>query len=231
MATEKTNNVSVKEDSSVKKEKTTKNTEDTVSKAEYDALKAQMDLIMQMMANMSSASNHLNDAAPSNSFNEEVKLVHLVERDVGLTTTMKISNLEINMSRFGEERTLDKRQAEELVGKYRSWFDKGIVALGAGSEEFASRLGVKSVTDYHYVDKNFVEKFANLNAVELESLYNQLAEGHKAFIIETFKKENIKGKDSRFTDAQKIEMLNRVSNGAMEGLLLDRRIKAQKENI
>ena len=161
------------------------------------------------------------------SLNEEVVLVHLKENAPGLTTHIELSNLTIDMSAFGEERTLDRRQAEELAGKYRKFFDRGVIAFGSGSEHLASKFGLKSVNDYSYVNKDFVKKLGTLSLVELENLYNKLSDGHKKFVIEYFKRKILE-KDPNFNNIHKIEMLNRVSNGAMSGTTLDMKREAEE---
>lgn len=162
-----------------------------------------------------------------NSLNEEVVLVHLKENAPGLTTHIELSNLTIDMSAFGEERTLDRRQAEELAGKYRKFFDRGVIAFGSGSEHLASKFGLKSISDYSYVNKDFVKKLGTLSLVELENLYNKLSDGHKQFVIEYFKRKILE-KDPNFNNIHKIEMLNRVSNGAMSGTTLDMKREAEE---
>ena len=185
----------------------------------------QNQMLIQMLAERGvSVAPVVND---KNSLNEEVVLVHLKENAPGLTTHIELSNLTIDMSAFGEERTLDRRQAEELAGKYRKFFDRGVIAFGSGSEHLASKFGLKSVNDYSYVNKDFVKKLGTLSLVELENLYNKLSDGHKQFVIEYFKRKILE-KDPNFNDIHKIEMLNRVSNGAMSGTTLDMKREAEE---
>lgn len=164
-----------------------------------------------------------------NSLLDEVKIVHLVERDSGLSTHIELSNRKIDMHKFGEERTLDRREAEELCGRHRKFFELGIIAFGAGSEEFAKKFGLKSVTQYEYIESGFVERLGRLSPIELEDLYGKLCQGHKAFIIEYFKRK-ISENDPAFKNAQKIEVLNRLSDGAMSGVLLDMRVERERGN-
>ena len=119
------------------------------------------------------------------------------------------------------------KESEELAGKYRKFFDRGVIAFGSGSEYLASKFGLKSVNDYSYVNKDFVKKLGTLSLVELENLYNKLSDGHKQFVIEYFKRKILE-KDPNFNDIHKIEMLNRVSNGAMSGTTLDMKREAEE---
>ena len=160
--------------------------------------------------------------APSNSLNDEVTIVHLVQRASGLNDIIRLSNLEITMSEFGEERTLDRRQAEELVGRYRFLFDEGVLAFGAGSEEIARKLSVKTTSAYGYLDSEFVKRLADISARDLEDLYKKVCDGHKQFIIEYFKRKIIE-KDPLFMDMSKVDVLNRLSGeNAMFDVILDK---------
>ena len=212
----------VEEKNEIKNEKTA---DQGVNSELFYKMLEQNQMLIQMLAERGvSVAPVVND---KNSLNEEVILVHLKENAPGLTTHIELSNLTIDMSAFGEERTLDRRQAEELAGKYRKFFDRGVIAFGSGSEHLASKFGLKSVNDYSYVNKDFVKKLGTLSLVELENLYNKLSDGHKQFVIEYFKRKILE-KDPNFNDIHKIEMLNRVSNGAMSGTTLDMKREAEE---
>ena len=202
----------------------------TSAKAEYKAklaalekqnaeLQSQLSSLMKMVADSKDK-----QAAPvmeQSSLNEEVRIVHLIQRASGLSTYIHLSTIDISMSAFGEERTLDRRQAEELVGKYRYLFDEGIIAFGAGNEELANRLSVKSMNAYGYIGPDFLNSVAEMSALQLEDLYKKVCDGHKTFLVEYFKRKNIE-KDPRFMDPSKIDVLNRLSGRAMFDVLLDR---------
>lgn len=197
--------------------KTTNNAEMEAFKLQLAELKAQNELLMKMLMEKNGAPAQV--VAPS-TINNEYTLVHLVDRASGCTTHIELSNITIDMTTFGEERLLDRRQCEEVAGKYRKWFEKGIIAFGVDGEELASRFGLKSMKDYTYINKDFVRQLGGLSLIELENLWNKLCEGHKKFIIEYFKRGVVKG-DPAFKDIHKIELLNRLSKGAMSGTTLD----------
>ena len=189
-------------------------------------LLAQNELLMKMLIEKG-VSAPVVMSEISNSLNEEITLVHLKENAPGLTTHIELSNLTIDLNAFGEERTLDRRQAEELAGKYRKFFDRGVIAFGAGSEHLAGKFGLKSVSDYSYINKDFLKKLGTLSLIELENLYNKLSEGHKTFVIEYFKRKILE-KDANFNNIHKIELLNRISDGAMSGTTLDMKREAEE---
>lgn len=200
------------------KEEAKDNTELEELKTQNRLLQEQISAMMKMIANISGGQT---ETKLTTSLLDEVRVVHLVERDDGLSTHIELTNMTIDFHAFGEERTLDRRQAEELAGRYRRWFDKGIIAFGEGSEDLAKRFALKSVKEYDYMKSDFITKLGTLDVYKLEELYNKLGEGHKKFVIEYFKRKIIEKKPA-FNNIHKIEMLNRVSEGAMSDILLDR---------
>ena len=202
------------------------NTEISELKSAIEMLKAQNELLMKMV--MDKNSTPAVTGIP-NSLTQEATLIHLVECAPGLTTHIELSNTTIDMSAFGEERILDRRQCEEIAGKYRKFFEKGIIAFGTDGEELASRFGLKSIKDYSYLYKNkdFVKQLGGLKLIELENLWNKLGEGHKKFIIEYFKRKIVENNPA-FKDVHKVELLNRLSGGAMSGTTLDFQREAEE---
>ena len=131
------------------------------SAQEIEQLKAQIDMLMKMMTLNAQAATVA--ATPKD---ERVKIIHLVERAPGLSTYMELSNLVVKLSKFGEERILSLQQFEEMVGKYRSWFDKGLICVAAGYEDVAQRYGLKTAADYP-IDSEFIHHLGNANMLDI----------------------------------------------------------------
>lgn len=195
--------------------------------SEIAALKAQIEMLTKMMA--AGMGVQAPSATPSSSLLEEVKVVHLRECLPGTTTHIHLSNRDLDFSSFGATLTLDRRQAEELAGgTTKKFFDRGVVAFGEGSEELAKTLGVKSIRDYEFMGSDFVKRLGTMNVYELEDIYNKLCDGLRGFIIEYFKRKILEN-DPAFNDIHKIEVLNRLSDGAMSDVILDRQRDAANE--
>ena len=206
----------------------TTNADDKDAKiAALEASLAQMQEFMKvMMANMG------NKPAETNSVKDAlfryVTVVHLVERAPGLTTHIELSNgVILDFRTFGEEHTFTVQQAEELASKYRSWFDLGIFAFGADADDLAKRLNLKSVTQYSFAGSDFLTRLPDLDLYQLKELWDKMGQGHREFLIEYFKRK-ILAKDPAYDDIDKIELLNRLSNGGMESVILDRKNAAIK---
>lgn len=197
--------------------------------AEIAALKAQIEMLTKMMAAGMGSTPVASAPAHSSSLLEEVKVVHLRDCIPGTTTHIHLSNRDLDFSSFGATLTLDRRQAEELAGgTAKKFFDRGVIAFGEGSEEIAKTLGVKSMRDYEFMGSDFVKRLGTMSVYELEDIYNKLCDGLRGFIIEYFKRKILE-KDPAFNDIHKIEVLNRLSDGAMSDVILDRQRDAANE--
>lgn len=195
--------------------------------AALEASLAQMQEFMKvMMANMNNKPSETNSA--KDALFRYVTVVHLVDRAPGLSTHIELSNgVILDFRTFGEEHTFTVQQAEELASKYRSWFDLGIFAFGADADDLAKRLNLRTVTQYSFAGSDFLSRLPELDLYQLKELWDKMGQGHKEFLIEYFKRKILE-KDPAFDDIDKIELLNRLSNGGMEGVLLDRKNAAIK---
>lgn len=195
--------------------------------AALEASLAQMQEFMKvMMANMNNKPAETNNV--KDALFRYVTVVHLVDRAPGLSTHIELSNgVILDFRTFGEEHTFTVQQAEELASKYRSWFDLGIFAFGADADDLAKRLNLKTVTQYSFAGSDFLSRLPELDLYQLKALWDKMGQGHREFLIEYFKRK-ILVKDPAFDDIDKIELLNRLSNGGMEGVLLDRKNAAIK---
>lgn len=195
------------------------------SAQEIAALKAQIDMLMKLVAANNTQPQAAAPAPSQTDPNSFIKIVHLVQRGPGLSTYMKIGNVDFILTEFGEERYLTVQQFEEMLGKYRRWFDSGMLSVAAGYDEVAARYGLKTAKDYP-MDSEFVKNLGALRMEEIERMYERLPESGKEFIISYWKRKIIAG-DPKFKDARKIEVLNRISDGAMDNVLVD--LRAEKK--
>lgn len=184
------------------------------------AFAKQKDQIQMLLAAMSSATTQ---GPHTDSLNDTIKIVHLVQRAPGLFTFIKLSSIEIAMENFGEERLVTIQQFEEMVSKYRSWFNSGMISVAAGYEKVAERYGLKTTKSYP-IDGDFVKELGNLPMDKIEEVYPKLPESGKDFVLGLWNRKVIEG-DPKFRDIRKIETLNRLSDGALDQVILELKIK------
>ena len=194
------------------------------------ALEAQIKMLTDLLMAQQTAQATAPAAQPAAGKRfEEVTVVHMVERAEGLRTHIELSHMTIDFRKFGEERTLSLMDFEELVGKYRSFFERGILAVGDGEVDVAKRYSIKVTTEYP-INRDLIKKLGTMSMTELEELYTKLGEGHRKFILEQWRRKCLQN-NPNFKDIRKLEVLNRLSDGAMESVILDMRTQSEKEKI
>lgn len=197
-------------------------TESARDNARIEQLEAQIKLLTQMlMANQSAAAT-----SQKSKLDDTVTVVHMVERAPGLRTHIELSNMTIDFVSFGETRVLPRMVFEELVGKYREWFRRGIIAPGPEAGDVAKLYDLKVSTQMG-IDASAIKKIPQMSVYELEDFYEKLGQTHRDFILEMFRRGCTENKPD-FKNIHKIEMLNRVSGGALDSVLGDFKVEQQR---
>ena len=194
-----------------------------------EQLEAQIELLTKMLMNQQGLNQQSVQAQAARKIDDEVTVVHLVQRDSGLRTHIQLSNMTIDFRNFGEERVLPLMVFEELVGKYRSWFEDGILAPGPEAGDIARRYGIKVSSEFG-INKDLLAKLPNMDLYELEKFFESVGSVHRELILEQFRRGCIKN-DPKYKDIHKLEMLNRVSNGALDSVLLDITVERKKKAL
>lgn len=185
-------------------------------KKQMEEQKSQIALLLQLIQ-QSNQSKPVE--ASTNPYGNMIKIVHLVQRAPGLTTYIALSNLEITMTDFGEERNLTVQQFEEMIGKYRGWFNAGMISVAAGYEKMAEHYGLKTAKDYP-INSDFIKNLGKMSMSDLEDIYPRLPESGKDFIVSYWIRKTIE-KNADFRNVYKLETLNRLSEGACAQILAD----------
>lgn len=192
-----------------------------------EMLQEQMRLMQEQMQKQMDMINTLSSQKPTVEvkdtsvvdMNGWVDIVHLQQASSGGSTHIEIPSRTIDFYNFGEVRSIRYSEFQELIGKYKSWFDKNIIALSAKDSALALKEGL--VTDDQIpLKRSQVESLMNLTLEELEKLYNSLSESHKRFITRSWAYGYYEIGDG-YKNGIKIELLNKLSNGAMENILKD----------
>jgi len=125
----------------------------------------------------------------------------------------KISNMELHFNKYGEEFVLSRVQFDELVGKYRTWFDKGILAVSFRNVDVAAAKGLKTDKEYA-LDAKKLNGIGKMTAAQLKGLWESLDNvTERQSVISFYKRKFIEG-EAGFEDREKIDYLNRVTDGA-----------------
>ena len=180
-----------------------------------DAMKTLMAQFAELKNNMSTTTSQ----SKGYDRNDDVTIVHLYDNAPGITTHIDLSNYSIDMAAFGETRTLTVQQFEELVGKYRSWFERGIIAVGAGSEYYARRNNLKMASE-SLVNSDFIRRLGTMPMTEVQDIYEKVCDGQKDFIVSYWKRKFIE-KVPEFRDLKKLQILNGFTDDAFKYELVE----------
>lgn len=152
---------------------------------------------------------------------KEVVIIHNREIIGGASTAIKLTGLTINFHKLGEERVLSWQQFEECVSKYRRFFDREIILLGADYQEIAERYSVpcQKRGANHSFTRQELTNIYRLDVHALEEYYNSLTKQDKDFLCSYWLGKCYE-KAPGFYDRYKIELLNRLSDShAFDNLL------------
>lgn len=138
----------------------------------------------------------------------DVTLVHL-SNSMGY---IKTTNTEIHMNVYGEEFTLSKSQFDEVAGKYRHWFERGVLAVSYKNMDVAVAKGLPTDVDLA-LTKEKLNSVGSMSVSEIEDLWNLITLNQKHCLAAHVKRKIIDG-DPAYKDRAKIDLFNRLTNGA-----------------
>lgn len=124
----------------------------------------------------------------------------------------KVSNMEFNFNRYGEQFKVPRYQFDELVGKYRRWFDAGILAVAPEDYEVAAAKGI-STTDDFVLDYKLLSSIGNMSAADIEKLWDNTKKAEHRRSIVTFVKKKFIENDPKYRNREKIDLFNRLTDG------------------
>lgn len=126
---------------------------------------------------------------------------------------IKVGDLELNASRFGEQFIISRNQFDALVGKYRSWFDRGILAVAPQDIHVASMKGLRT-SDEYAISYEKLNKLGTMSPTEIEKFWNSVpTDAHRTSIVTFFKRKNIEGVEPGYKDRARIDVLDRLTDG------------------
>lgn len=143
---------------------------------------------------------------------EDVTIVYMSE-SLGV---VKAGNVELRCTKFGETFTVSRMDFDMIVGKYRDWFDQGILAVAPENIEVAAAKGVRTSDEYN-ISPDKLHRLGRMSVNEIEVFWNTLTkEEHKLSVTQYFKRKLIEGTEPGYRDRAKIDLLNRLTNGGFQ---------------
>lgn len=152
------------------------------------------------------------DVYKTDSLEKTVTIVHTIQHNNGLSTYMKVDNLEIVMRNMGEKRTLSRQQFETLVGTYAHYFDMGFIALDSSAIELAEAYGVDcyNPNDKSQFTAKTLKDLGKMSLDKLEEIYRGLSESSKKNFLNYWLNKAYE-KEEGFYDKAKMGQLDRLA--------------------
>lgn len=123
-----------------------------------------------------------------------------------------ISNMELHFNQYGEEFILSRSQFDELVGKYRSWFNRGVLAVSSKNIDVAAAKGLPTEKEYNLSAKA-LNSIGTMSLTQLQKLWeDNPKQSQRDSIVSFVKRKFIEG-DEAYKSRDKIDLLNRLTDG------------------
>jgi len=176
------------------------------------ALMAQVEMLTKLLSAQNNNNTVVQSApvtAPAVNGNADVALVYMSD---SLGVIRYGNGIELNCTRFGEEFVITRSAFDEIVGRYRKWFDAGILAVSSKNIEVAAAKGIKTDAEYSLNAKE-LERLGKMSVEEIEKLWeNTKVEAHRLSIVTYFKRKFIENKEPGYRDRSRIDCLNRLTD-------------------
>ena len=127
----------------------------------------------------------------------------------------EISNMEFHFNCYGEQFKVPRYQFDELVGKYRSWFDNGILAVAPEDYAVAAAKRIHT-SDEFILDSKTLNSLGSMKAQDIEKLWEKIENIEQKKSMVTFVKKKFIEGDAKYRNREKIDLFNRLTDGAFE---------------
>lgn len=142
----------------------------------------------------------------------KIKIYHMQELVGGTVTYIKLKQTTRTLRHMGQVMTLSLNDFEELVGAYKHYFDKGVLALDASAMEYADLydLPIYDAKTKATYNANVLKNVVNYNYDQLQEFYNSLSETNKTSFLNYWLGQ-VYEKTPGYYDMQKMRWLNTIS--------------------
>lgn len=128
----------------------------------------------------------------------------------------KVPNLELRCGTYGEEFTLPRAQFDQLVGLYRPWFDRGILAVSRDNIDVAAKKGLRTQDEYA-LKPSQLKRIGTMPIPELRKLWDSCVNDNERLCIVTYyKRKFIEGKEPGFREAERVLLMNTLTKQGLK---------------
>ena len=174
------------------------------------------EIIRQLSAKLSAPSQPQNVVVNGQIMDKPCTLIHLWECVPSLPTTIYVNGNQFTFVNYGEKRKFRFADMQNIVSRYRDFFQRGVFTLGSDCDDFKDDFGVSVMSIP--MTKAQHQKLAVMPFEEFSDLIKSLNASQKTIIAKTWLKRCEEGQ-SGYNNKQKIILLNEESGGMLEPLL------------
>lgn len=128
----------------------------------------------------------------------------------------RVPNLELRCGTYGEEFTLPRAQFDQLVGLYRPWFNKGILAVSRDNIDVAAKKGLRTQDEFS-LKPSQLKRIGTMPVAELEKLWNSCVNDNERMSIVTYyKRKFIEGKEPGFRESKRVLTMNELTKQGLK---------------
>lgn len=145
---------------------------------------------------------------PTLKMDKPCTLIHLLECPKELPTVIYVNNIPQYFSRFGETRTFRFADMQNILSKYRSFFERGVFTLGDDCEEFKDEIGADYIKNGMSI--NTFKKLESISNPEFDKLIKNLNETQRVHVAQTWI-QRYSEKKPGYNNVDKIRILNKYT--------------------
>ena len=128
----------------------------------------------------------------------------------------KVPGISLACNYFGEEFTVSRQQFDSIVGRYRKWFDMGILAVSRDNIDVAAKKGLKTQDEYT-LKASLLERLGTMPVEELKKLWKNCKNDNERLCIVTFyKRKFIEGKEPGYHETERVLALNALTQQGLK---------------
>lgn len=143
----------------------------------------------------------------------DVKIVWLCSYDGVLN---KVPGINLVCHYYGETFTLSRPQFDSIVGEYRRWFDKGMLAVHHSNLDVAAEKGLKTEDEYALSAKK-LEKLGTMSPSDIRKLWEECDnDAQRLSIVSFYKRKFMEGKENGYRNSDRILELNKLTNQGLK---------------
>ena len=197
----------------------------TKTKAELEARIAELEKLLAGKTAPTPVPEVAPTVAPIVAPSTDVEIVYTSHSMGALSGT----TFNLRASVYGERFVLSRSQFDELVGKYRSWFNRGVLAVSAKNVDVAAAKDLPTEKD-NGLTASDLRDLGTMKPEQIEKLWNRVTtDNQRMSIVSYFKERYLEGVEG-YRDRARIDCLNRLTDGGFDAeaqAVGGRRVKLQ----